>query len=361
MGKEQFFYAVCHYCGLIKLNQWWRQHLRPGLIILNYHRASGGDLRRHLLYLRQHYRIMHLEEALEELYTTGKWGKQIRDRRTPMVLTFDDGYRDLYTHAFPIVCELQVPITLFIIPGYIGSGNCFWWEAGDLFVEQAQVDKVTIEGCTYHLGQHEERKALAQVIYARTRHSRSVAEREAFLTLVREELAIPSLILPEEEAVLNWAEIREMEESGWVSFGAHTMHHPVLAYLKDAVEVRCEVSECRTKIEQQLGHSVCTFAYPIGKAEHIGEEALQAVREAGYDWAVTTIYGINTARSDPRQLRRIETDVTRHWLFLAAETSGIRKWILALIKSLQRARGMRVSKLKADIAEAMLSSPQNEV
>src|SRR2546427_3585444 len=49
-------------------------------------------------------------------------------------------------------------------------------------------------------------------------------------------------------------------------------------------------SGCRTVLEQQLGHPVRTFAYPVGKAEHIGAAALRAVREAGYDWAVTTIY-----------------------------------------------------------------------
>ena len=329
--------------------------MRPGLIILNYHRASGGDLRHHLLYLRQHYRIMHLEEALDELYRPDKQGMQIHDRRTPLVVTFDDGYRDLYTHAFPIVSELQVPITAFIVPGYIGSGNCFWWQAGDYLVEQAQVDKITIEGCTYHLDQHDERKALAQVIYTHARQARSVEEREAFLALVREALAIPSLVLPEEEAVLNWAEIREMEESGWVSFGAHTMHHPVLAYLRDPEEVQREVSECRSAIEQQLGHSIGTFAYPIGRAEHIGVRAKQAVQEAGYDWAVTTIYGVNTTRSDPRQLRRIETDVARHWLLLAAETSGIRQFftpMFANVKNLKNwrlARGRSVNKSNAGL------------
>src|SRR6266581_8254548 len=121
-----FVAACCYYSGLVPLARWWTQLSGQKLIILNYHRASGGDLRRHLLYLRRHYRILHLEEALEELYTPSKDGEDRCDRRTPLVLTFDDGYRDNYMYAFALARELQVPITIFLIPGYIESGDYFW-------------------------------------------------------------------------------------------------------------------------------------------------------------------------------------------------------------------------------------------
>ena len=318
--------AACfYYSGLVRLARWWRRRSGPHLIILKYHRASGGDLRRHLLYLRRHYRMLHLQEALEGLYASPGERMQGRDRPTPLVLTFDDGYYDNYTHAFALARELHVPITLFLIPGYVESGEHFWWLEGQCLVDQAQVDNVTIEGRLYRLEQAEERALLAQAIDARLRHASSVAEREAFLTRVRQMLAVSSSATPEEEAVrpLTWAEVREMEESGWVSFGGHTMHHPILAYLSCPEEVRREVEECRGVLEQQLGHPVRTFAYPVGRPEHIGTVALQAVREAGYDWAVTTAKGVTTPQNDPHQLRRVSGDVTRYWLVMAAETSGV--------------------------------------
>src|SRR5438067_3379834 len=128
--------ASFYYSGLVKLARWHTERSGPRLVILNYHRASGGDLRCHLLYLRRHYRILHLEEALEELYTPGNSKKQVHDRRTMLVLTLDDGHHDTYTHAFPLARELQIPITAFLIPGYIESHNCYWWLASDCLVEQ---------------------------------------------------------------------------------------------------------------------------------------------------------------------------------------------------------------------------------
>ncbi len=318
--------AACfYYSGLVKLARWWRRRSGPCLIILNYHRASGGDLRRHLLYLRRYYRMLHLEEALEELYAPPGERVRGRDRRTPLVLTLDDGYLDNYTHGFALALELQVPITIFLIPGYIENGHYFWWLEPERMVHRAQVANVTIEGHGYNLKQAEERASLAQAIAARLRHARSVAERENFLASVREMLAVPLPVPVEDELIrpLTWAEVRKMEESGWVSFGGHTMNHPILAYLSCPEEVAREVAECGSVLAQRLGHPVRTFAYPVGRPEHLGEVPLQAVREAGYSWAVTTTNGVATPQDDPFQLRRVLGDVTRHWLVMAAEVSGV--------------------------------------
>ncbi len=316
--------ACLYYTGLVKLAHWWTQRSGQRLIILAYHRATGGDLRRQLLYLRHHYRIMHLEDALEEFYTSHKEKKQRRDRRIPLALTFDDGYHDNYTHGFALAGELQVPFTIFLIPGYIESGEPFWWREGERLVRNAGVDEVTIEGRTYQLGQLEERRASVQIIDIRACHARSVAEREAFLAETRKALGVPSSVGEEEGALpLTWAQVREMEESGLVSFGAHTMHHPILGYLVDPAEVQQEVGECRRVLEQQLGHPVRTFAYPFGKLEHIGKQGLRAVKEAGYSWALTTIEEVNNPQTDPSLLRRLPGDPARHWLVMAAELVGL--------------------------------------
>ncbi|MGZ6388954.1 MAG: polysaccharide deacetylase family protein, partial [Ktedonobacterales bacterium] len=124
---------------------------------------------------------------------------------------------------------------------------------------------------------------------------------------------------------LSWPEVCEMAASGWVSFGAHTQHHPVLAQLTDAAEVAHEVGDCRQVLEQQLRHPVQTFAYPLGRPEHIGPQAPKAVRQAGYRWALTTLRGVNTPQTNPYLLHRIGTNHDDHWLVTAAQTAGV--WI----------------------------------
>jgi peptidoglycan/xylan/chitin deacetylase (PgdA/CDA1 family) len=317
--------AVClYYSGLVTLARWWTQRSGQRLVILCYHHAAGRHLRLHLRYLSRHYRILHLEAALEELYKSGKDELQRRDRRTRLVLTFDDGYHDHYTDGFPLARELQIPITIFLVPGYLENGSRFWWQEPDYLVLHTQISVVTIEGCIYDTSKLDERKALVQAIDTRLRHAPSIAKREEFLVAVRKVLAEPVSANGAEKATLplTWAEVHEMEESEWVSFGAHTMHHPILVYLADPTEVQYEVRECRAVLEKQLRHPVRTFAYPVGKREHIGEHGLHAVQAAKYDWALSTIHGFNTPQTDPHLLQRIVVDVDQHWLIVAAKASG---------------------------------------
>lgn len=323
--RIRLWIAACfYYSGLVKLALWWQRRFRRRLVILNYHRASGEHLPRQLAYLRDHYHVMHAEAALEEFFQQGKGEKNRASGPLPLVLTFDDGYYDNYTCAFALARELRVPITIYLIPDYLESGGHFWWLEGKRLARFAQVEEAVIEGQTFSLRQPGERNALAKVIDGRARYARSVAERETFLARMRQELAVPLDAAAEEGSrPLTWEEVSEMASSEWVSFGAHTMHHPLLACLDDADELQAEVSDCRRVLEERLGQPVRSFAYPIGKLEHIGEKGLQAVQAAGYEWAITTIEETNTPQADHYLLGRLPGDLEQHWLILAAELVGL--------------------------------------
>lgn len=317
--------ASLYYSGLVALARALTERNGQRVVVLNYHRAAGGDLRRHLLYLRRHYRIMHAEAALEELYGSRKAGQRSSDRRTPLVLTFDDGYRDNYTDGYKLAQELQTPFTLYLIPSYLDSGAHFWWLEGKRLVKRAQVSDATFADRVYHLDNTDDRGALARYLDGQLRHASSVADRQAFLTSAYQTLQVPESTVAEELPALplTWEEVREMDESGLVSFGGHTMHHPILAYLSDQQEVQHEITDCRTALEEKLGHPVRTFAYPVGQRQHISHEVTDAVKQAGFTWAFTTNYGLNRPESDQYQLNRVEVDVDQHWLIVAVEAAGL--------------------------------------
>lgn len=327
---REFIAACFYYSGLVKLALWWKQRTGQQLIVLNYHRADG-NLGAQMRYLRRHYRIMHLEEALEEFYAQ-QAGRQVpgrkNDPRIPMVLTFDDGYLDNYALAAPLARELQVPITIFIIPGYVESGEYFWWLSARKLVSLINADKVTFDGQAYDLSGATGREKLAKAVDARVRFATSIAEREAFMSALQQKLGV---FLPKRSGEATddpalpmcWDQIRELDQEGWVSFGAHTVHHPILACLTDTTEVQCEVVESRQILERELGHPVRTFAYPVGKLRHIGDTALQAVKSAGFDWAVTTLEEAVTSESNPFLLGRFPGDTTLNWMVMACELSGL--------------------------------------
>lgn len=346
--------AACfYYSGLTPLVRWVRRRGRQWqhVVILNYHRAAIGDLSAHFRYLRRHYQIISLDHALEDLYGSGATtsasaapSSQQREHRTPLVITFDDGYYDNYAHAARLAAEFRVPITLFLVPGYMESRQRFWWYEAEAMVRDARVKEVTIEKRTYALARPADQRALRQWIDARVRTANTVSARESLITSIRAALDAPTDTTGDDLDTLpfGWDEAYELLANPFVSFGAHTMHHPILACLSDPTEARDEVAACRVALEQRLGRQITAFAYPVGKGEDIDERAVLAVREVGYRWAVTTIPGYNTPATEPRLVRRITTDPDEPVPVLAAQAAGI--WHVLALSRLRNLPGVRRAK-----------------
>jgi peptidoglycan/xylan/chitin deacetylase (PgdA/CDA1 family) len=315
--------AFLYYSGLMRIIHWLHRRSGRRLLILNYHQASGGELRRHMLYLRKHFRLQFVDHALEELYAENRVSG--KDRRLPLAITFDDGYLDNYTHAYALARELQIPITIFLISDYIGKGAAFWWF--DHLVEKAQVNQATIDGHTYYLNKLDEQHELAQMIDMQVSIEADKVARRTYLCRMCKALSMPVASIAEihekSMPMLTWEQVQEMHASGWVAFGGHTLLHPTLAMLTNTDEACKEVVTCRSQVQEKLGRPVHVFAYPHGGIEHIGVNGVLAVQCAGYRWAVTTLQGVNTPRTPPYLIRRISANSQLHWLVIALMTSGV--------------------------------------
>lgn len=102
------------------------------------------------------------------------------------------------------------------------------------------------------------------------------------------------------EAIMNKSQIRQWLAAGHL-IGSHTVTHPVLTRLP-ATDAREEIHASRKWLEDTFGVAVNHFSYPLGA---FNDQVLGMVREAGYETAVTTKYGVNDAGTNPHTLRRI--------------------------------------------------------
>ncbi|GCE11743.1 polysaccharide deacetylase family protein [Tengunoibacter tsumagoiensis] len=321
---RMYLAAGLYYTGALRLYRMLNRETKPQLLILKYHRATGHELRQQFQFLRRYYRLLSIEEALQELFAAQP--QVSRDRRPPLVISFDDGYRDFYTEAFPLAKELNIPLTVYLIPGYIERGDFFWWFEDERLISRAQVEVVTLDQKSYRLQEPAERAALKTYIADKLRLAPSVTERDAFLWFVRRALAVPSTVQEEDLPMfpLLWEQVEEMAKSGLISFGAHSQHHPQLERLTETSELQREVAECRLMLEARLGHPVQSFAYPVEPDTLIAEKVLKAVKQAGYRWALTSTSGVNTPESDPFQLKRIESSADEPWLILATKLAALK-------------------------------------
>jgi peptidoglycan/xylan/chitin deacetylase (PgdA/CDA1 family) len=112
----------------------------PGLRILLYH-AVGSELPYMSMGLsvtpaafREQMRLLKEQDSLE----LSALGAGALDQKRRVAVTFDDGYRDNLTAAAPILVELGIPFTVFVVPAYVESGNSLYLTVGHL-KELAQV------------------------------------------------------------------------------------------------------------------------------------------------------------------------------------------------------------------------------
>lgn len=126
--------------------------------------------------------------------------------------------------------------------------------------------------------------------------------------------------IAENTRLMSWDELRTLESAG-VTIGAHSMTHARLSTLSSDVQ-RIEIVECARRLEQELRHSIESFAYPYGSALDYNDESIRLVQEAGFQHAVSNRYGSVLPKSSKWALPRIWIDGTDSVESFALKASG---------------------------------------
>ena len=241
---------------------------KPSIPILMYHSITDENetgvhayyrtatlpsvFTQHMRYLHDFgYSTINVADAVSLLQNGGSTKKYA-------VITFDDGYADFYTQAFPVLNRYGFTATVFLPTAYIGTAP------------------VQFKG----------------------------------------------------KDCLTWREVRELRKHG-ISFGSHTVTHPQLSTL-DAGTVKDEIVNSKQTIEDNLGESVDSFAYPFAFPEENSSfvRMLRSVLvEAGYHQGVSTRIGTVRGREDRYFLRRLPMNSLDDVSLFSAKLQGGYDWL----------------------------------
>jgi peptidoglycan/xylan/chitin deacetylase (PgdA/CDA1 family) len=263
------------------------------------------DFEEQLDFLASQYHILSL----------GEFGRVRQERRAmplkTVVITFDDGWEDNYAHAFPALKRRGIPATIFLGTAYIGTAQAFWQEqllhliqvwrqrvqSGE--IKAADARQLPPALSSVFLSSGVDRATLRLVEDLKTANEGTRSElREALAGI----LGHPSFPF-RDNAFLNWNQVRDMHASG-IEFGSHARSHRLLPSLSPS-EIVGEVRESKGQIEDMLGGPVTSFAYPNGNYD---ATVIEALKTSGYRLAATTRKGINTAWTNPFELRRMNVN-----------------------------------------------------
>ena len=219
-----------------------------------------------------------------------------------VVLTFDDGYADNLRWAVPILTARRLPATFFLTTSAIGTGALLWYDRVFQAFHSTRAPRLRGSGPNeLPLATSAERDAARETVLRDLKRLAPAKRAEQVARLLeRLEVDVPAT---RPGLMLTWDEVRAMQRQG-MTFGAHTVTHPVLSTLP-ADEARREIADSKATVERELGTRVRAFAYPNGGRGDFTPETKGIVRDCGYDAAVTTIFGINADPIDRFELRRM--------------------------------------------------------
>jgi peptidoglycan/xylan/chitin deacetylase (PgdA/CDA1 family) len=239
-----------------------------------------------------------------------------------VAITFDDGYRDNLELAAPELERRGMDATFFLVPRLLERRLDPWWERAAWAVDRATASAVTVGDRRLPLETPADRKTARGVISEMLKR-RDRARREAALAEIVERLGPP----PGDdlaELFLDWEGARELASRGF-EIGSHSRDHCILSE-ETPDDQRDDLAESRAMLEEHLGVSISTVAYPNGTRRDYDAATLAAARSAGYAHGVTTRKGWNSSRTPPLELRRAVVYPERGSRFLrtALEIAGKR-------------------------------------
>lgn len=227
--------------------------------------------------------------------------------RYAVAVTFDDGFRNNFTRAYPVLQKYRIPATIFLSTGYIDGTELFWPErlAYQLMRTPRQSLSTSLFGHLELQTTAERKTAFGTIRTAlKTLHPRElqkkIADLEECLGVERRE-GDP---LVQEWLPLSWEDVRAMEADGLVSFGGHTVSHAILSRL-DAAEALQEISGCRTALDHHLDHRTACWAHPNGTRQDFGRRHLEMLAAHAFTTVLTAEPGYVSCRSELAMLPRM--------------------------------------------------------
>jgi tetratricopeptide (TPR) repeat protein len=314
-GKKELLADILFNSNVVNLFR--RLPMRNKLIILNYHRIRPNDflfstpfddgvytlnqdeLARQIKWLKSNTWIMSEQDLIDHKVNGG-----FRAPKTSapcVVITFDDGYLDNYTFAYPILKYFEVPAILFVATQMVHGRQVAWWDVIAYLIKRCAKPFIRFDGRQFPMG---DRRKEAISFFQTMMKQEKYEHTKYLLSELSEacEVAPPAPELQDKE-ILTWKEIREMAQHR-IAIGAHTHTHRVLSTLSPTAQKE-EMILSKLIIEENIDKPVLSISYPVGEPHYITEETPGIASESGYLLGFTTNTGFNQWKSiQPYEVKR---------------------------------------------------------
>jgi peptidoglycan/xylan/chitin deacetylase (PgdA/CDA1 family) len=257
---------MLHRCSpLNRDNLVWNEHMK----------VSPGFLKNFIEAKQSEYRFISLNELSEISRNKRKLKKPF------IILTFDDGYKDNYEYALPLLDRMRVPFTVYVTTSFPGRTAFLWWYVLEEILKKNDAILLS-DGQKFSCTTKEEKEAafllIRKIILSLNQNDLTS---EFFALLKNYEYDYTAL---NNELCLDWDMIKEMSNSKYCTIGGHTVNHRTLNKLTQD-QLASEIINGKRLLEEKTGKPVKHFSYPFGTFDEIGEREVEFVKNCGFDTA----------------------------------------------------------------------------
>lgn len=261
---------------------------------------SRDEFKRHINYFSRYYQIVPLSIIVDCI----RYRRPFPERC--LAITFDDGFHNFFTVAYPILSKYGVPVMVYLSTNLIGTHDLFWFDEVEQMILSLDEDRVDIQiGETkIKLSSENKGEGIRQITERLKRLSSSKRD-EALKAMKRhlgQSVAAP---WPVDNGYIpmTWEDIEELSRDDNISFGSHTCSHSILSVLSDE-ELHKEIFESKRILEERLGMVIEHFSYPNGQPCDFNIRSKDTLSRARYKSAATTIEHFNSVNTDCFEIRR---------------------------------------------------------
>lgn len=265
-------------------------------------------------YLKRHYNVVRAVSLLE------KEREQTGRMKNGVVITFDDGVRNVYTKAWPILKNLGLPAICFVLPALSKAGRAVWTDG--LYSLLMHTSHKEIDLTNYGLGklslnagQGERAKVIREL--SNSLKSWPHERRTQLLEHLFSNYSSGENTIHDQLNLMTVEQIIELSRSDEFQIGPHTGTHPILSTLSPDDQA----NEIKTSIDDIVHWGIepaPIFAYPNGRKEDFNEQTVEILKKLKIKAAVSTIDGLHDRTDDMYYIRRIPigADISK-WEFKA--------------------------------------------
>jgi peptidoglycan/xylan/chitin deacetylase (PgdA/CDA1 family) len=295
-----------------------RGRARRYVTILTYHRigepgpeypfdpgvfsVTPEEFERELQYLKRCLDVVSVDDLAAGLHDPA----QLPERAA--LITFDDGYLDNYQTAFPLLRAAGLPACFFLSTGIVGSSRIPWWDQVACCMKHSRFGTLsspfTVDPSPFVLKEAGPTAATAR--FLRNLKRLPWPQAMEYLDRLREETRVDPGTYAPEPLFMSWDQAREMQAGG-MNLGGHTRFHPILGNVTDPDQLLAEIAGCHADLMAQTGVKPLAFAYPVGSAQAMSENADAVIREAGFELIFSFTHSL-ASRVNQGRIARLKAD-----------------------------------------------------